>query len=82
MKKYYDIVYKKPIVHDEGHPALGTMWAVEYDESASIDDVRNSIKELIGFGAPWDANGLEIVSIVPTPEEGLPRPLPDDAIVD
>lgn len=80
--KYYDVTYKKPIEHDAGHPALGILRAVECEDSASIDEVKNQALNLISFCSPWEASEFEIISVVETPEAGRPRPLPDDAIVD
>jgi hypothetical protein len=80
--KYYDVTYKKPIEHDSGHSALGKLRAVECEDSASIDEVKNQALHLISFSSPWTASEFEIISVVETPEENRPRPLPDDAIVD
>jgi hypothetical protein len=74
--KYYDVTYKKPVTHDEGHPALGKMIALQVEDSATIDDVKNMASYLIGVGAPWDVSLLEILSVVESPEENLPRPTP------
>ena len=74
--KYYDVTYKKPIVHEEGYPSLGTLVAMQVEDSASMDEIIDRAKYLATFGAPWDKNGLEIVSVVETPEENRPRPYP------
>ena len=80
--KYYDITYKKPVEHDSGHPALGKLVAMEAYDSASMDDVTARAKFLITLGAPWDASGLEILSIVETSEENRPAAPPPHAIED
>ena len=74
--KYYDVTFKKPIEHEPGHPAIGIYHAIECEDSASMDDVRNKALALIGFCAPWDASAVEILSVVETPEENRPRPYP------
>ena len=76
--KYYDVTYKKPIEHDPGYPALGKMIALEVEDTATIDDVKDRALYLIGVAAPWDVSLVEILTVVETPEENLPRPTPPE----
>lgn len=80
--KYYDITYKKPIVHEEGHPALGKLIAMDVPDDATIDIIKDRAKFLLSLGAPWDINALEIVTVVETPEENLPRPHPQGDFIE
>jgi hypothetical protein len=81
--KYYDITYKTPVVFDGGYPDLGKLIAMQVHDDATTDHIEDRAKFLLSYGATWDINAIEILTVVETPEENRPGPHPQgDFIVD